>query len=66
MNGVLVRRGNLDTYSKDNVKTQRIESQQKHIRHTKKGKYASYSRKKQAVETVHENKQMPRLKSKHL
>ena len=41
MNGVLVRRGNLDTYSKDNVKTQRIESQQQHIRHTKKGNYAS-------------------------
>ena len=66
MNSLLVRRGNLDKYSKDNVKTQRVESQQKAIRYTKKGKYAAYSRKKQAVETAHENKQMPRLKSKHI
>ena len=62
MNGVLLRRGNLGTYSKDNVKTESREPT-KRYKIYKERKYASYSRKKQAVETAHVNKQMPRLKA---
>ena len=45
MNGVLLRRGNLGTYSKDNVKTESRQPTKKYKIY-KERKYASYSRKK--------------------